>query len=165
MAGAASKAAVALKDTGMDQGLALIVVGAMTITGPLLLAGMTAVIRRGERHEDRLDRLAVAEAVAEVAKEAKTTSVRTESQLKEIHTLVNSGMTASIQGELDRTKIALVLHRRIRDMSAIAGIPDTEDDMAAVVEAQKHIKQLESVLADRQVKLAEADAARLKGTP
>lgn len=133
----------------------------MTLMGPLLLAGPSALIRRRERRDDRTDRLEVARAVAEVAKQAGVASRRTDSKLDQIHILVNSEMTARWQAELDRTKTSLVLLRKIRNMSAIAGINDTEEDIAAVEEAEKHIREIEIVLADRQAqtKIGEAEVA------
>jgi hypothetical protein len=176
----------------MDQGIAVLIVGGLAFASPVLLTMLQGRTRRAERVEDfaRQDAIAAkADAVAEqaaiaakllhssqqltiaktdeVAAVARTNAADTASQLKQIHTLVNSDMTAARQGELDQTKITLVGLNTIIEMAKAMGHEPTAAQLDAVAITEKHIIELEAILADRlaQMKIVEAeigDAAQAK---
>jgi len=136
----------------MDGAVAIVIAAAISCAGPLLLDWRTGKRRIEERREDFARQDAVAAA-------AKIVATNTASQLRQIHTLVNSDMTAARQGELDQTRLSLILLRKIVAMGAIAGRSATVDELAAIEETEKRITELEGILADRlaQLKIVEAE--------
>ena len=145
----------------MDAAVAIVVAAAIACAGPLLLDWRTGRRRALERAEDFARQDAVARKVDQVAADAKVATVETASQLRQIHTLVNSDMTAARQGELDQTRVSLILLRKVVAMAETAGRVATADELAAIEETEKRVTELESILADRlaQMKIVEAEMA------
>lgn len=90
----------------------------------------------------------------------ETTSV-TNAKLDQIHTLVNSNMTAAMQSELDATKRELAMMNEVIDLKKAAGRPPTQDVLSTLEITKAKISELEAQLADRlkQTKLAETQLA------
>lgn len=138
----------------MDAAAAVVIAAVIACAGPLLLDWRTGKRRTAERKEDfaRQDAVALA---------AKSANVETQSQLRQIHTLVNSDMTAARQGELDQTRVSLILLRKLATVAEHAGREATEEERAAIDATEKRIKELEAILADRlaQMEIVEAEQA------
>jgi hypothetical protein len=99
----------------------------------------------------------VAREVREVARLTSLSANDTKVQLRKIHTLVNSDMTASRQETLDQTRVTLMVLRRL---VASSGDPNI-DDIAAIDSAERRIKELEGILADRLFQLRESEGNQL----
>lgn len=96
----------------------------------------------------------------EVARVAAATATDHQSQLKQIHILVNSDMTAARQGELDQTRITLVMLKKIVAMNVRDNRPPNAEDLTAILTTEARINELQAILADRlvQTKAIEAEA-------
>src|SRR6478609_5634138 len=94
------------------------------VVAPLLLAWLLGKQRTRERIEDYKRQDQVAEQVAQVAKNAKITTDSTDKQLRQIHTLVNSDMTAARQSELEQTRLTLTMLKRLVENES----PNAEDE-------------------------------------
>jgi flagellar biosynthesis GTPase FlhF len=134
----------------MDRGIIIAVIA--TIISPLILSWATGRQRRKEKVQDwaREDEVARRAQVAadnllagqtEATRQAKKAAAATKSALKEIHTLVNSDMTAARQSELTQTRALLVLMQAQTD--------PTESDIAAMDAQEIRVAELENILADR----------------
>jgi hypothetical protein len=160
-----------------------VTVGAVVIstTGLTYLTNRT---RRAEKVEDWARQDAVAAQAAEaarllleqqrattaaaerVARVTAETSADAAEQLKAIHTLVNSDMTAARSGELAQNRLLLVALKKVIELDRAAGRPPTKDDREAVTGVELRIAELEAVLADRlaaQRKVEAAAAAAAEG--
>lgn len=170
----------------MDASLALLLTGAMAsgvaIISPIILNLLHQRDRRQERAIDFARQDAVAKRTQEVAAKllaaqqvtiaktdevavaAKLSSAITATQLKQIHILVNSDMTAARQGQLDQTRQTLILLKKIVTMAGEIGRPPSTDELLEIDETEKRIASLEAILADRlqQLKLVEAEQAAEK---
>jgi hypothetical protein len=103
---------------------------------------------------------AVAAQVARsVAAATKADVSETHAQLKQIHTLVNSDMTAARQGELNQARLTLVMLRRIVALTEAAGRDITSAELSEIERTEQRIAELEAIIADRmtQFRLAEAE--------
>ena len=89
----------------------------------------------------------------EVARLAAAAAAATDSQLRQIHTLVNSDMTAARQSELDQTRITLIMLRKVVALHEAAGRAPTADDLAAIETTEGRVRELEAILADRLVQM------------
>ncbi len=86
-------------------------------------------------------------------------------QGKKIHILVNSDMTAARTNERDQTKLTLMALRRVQALTINLGLPQNDDELVAIEQAEKRILELDAMLADRlaaQHKVEDADAAKDK---
>jgi hypothetical protein len=115
-----------------------------------LAANQAEVMRRGD----------------EVARLAAKSQAETNTQLKQIHTLVNSDMTAARQEELNQTRQALDALQRIIARDYEDERAPSEADLAAVVEKEARIEELTAILADRRVQqlVVEKEQAEAKTT-
>ena len=162
----------------MDAAVAIVVAGGMAFASPLFLNYLTTRTRRRERAEDfarqdevarearevarqareaavllsRAQELTIAK-TDEVAETARVESAKTTSALKQIHTLVNSDMTAARQGELNQARTTLTALRAIIELGENVGRPVTVDQLAAIEETEKRITELEQILADRMTQM------------
>ncbi len=95
----------------------------------------------------------------EVAEAARQSNIQVTDQLRTIHTLVNSDMTAARQGELDQVRLNLVTLRKIVALMAASGKEASDEDEVAIEAAVARIKELEGILADRaaQARVIEAE--------
>ncbi len=75
-------------------------------------------------------------------------------KLEQIHTLVNSNLSAALQGELDQTRRILILLRRIEAMTS--GEP-TAEEHSVIEQTKLRIAELETTLADRATQTTIAD--------
>lgn len=98
------------------------------------------------------------EAVAKTAEETK-------GQLKIIHTLVNSTLTASMQGLLDSTKRELVLLLEIGELKKAHNVEPSADAAGVIEETRKAIAELTITLDARHrataVAAVEAETAKI----
>lgn len=131
----------------------ILVAAMIAIVGPLLLAYLTGRQRHAEKVEDYARQDAVAAKAEEAArlllaqnKRVAKSSESTRAQLKEIHTLVNSNMTAAMQAQLVALKGQLVLMHRLAE--AKKGAP-TEDELGAIRGVEGQIQELETTLTER----------------
>jgi hypothetical protein len=95
----------------------------------------------------------------EVARLAAENADRADTKLNQIHTLVNSDMTAARQSELDQTRAMLVVLKRVTALAALRGEHADPEDLDAIARTEKRISSLEAILADRMVQLREVEAA------
>ena len=160
----------------MDPGIVIAIIA--TVVSPLLLAYATGRQRRKEKIEDwaredlvavkaqeAADRLLAAQEETirrtdEVAIQAETTATETKESLKEIHTLVNSDMTAARQNELTVTKALLVLMQKNVQGDKDAGLPPSESDLAAIDATEVRILELQQILNDRHDAQARVNSER-----
>ncbi len=108
---------------------------------------------------------AVAASAAKLIETANRADVaETHFQLSQIHTLVNSEMTAARQEALDQTRLTLMLMRKIADAARSAGQEVTVDELAAIERTEGRIIELEAVLSDRMTKMRTVEAEVLRKT-
>jgi hypothetical protein len=108
----------------------------------------------------------------EVAKLAADSDLRISDQLraideqgKKIHILVNSDMTAARTNERDQTRLTLIALRRVQALSVKLGMPATDDENKAILDAEARIAELDRILADRHAaQLAVEAEAKTFGT-
>lgn len=133
----------------MDAAAAILVAATLSCAGPVYLDWRTNARLARNRTEDMVRQDEVARKVDGVASAARIVSDDTASQLRQIHTLVNSDMTAARQGELDQTRISLFLLRKIGMMAQAAGHAATAEEAGAIAAAEERVKELEGIIADR----------------
>jgi hypothetical protein len=85
----------------------------------------------------------------EVARLAAERGAAQSAQLRDIHVLVNSDMTAARQEALDQTRLTLLALEKLVQLDRAAGREPTDADLAAVDEAKVRVDELQAVLADR----------------
>lgn len=100
----------------------------------------------------------------EVARLAAKNQAIMTTQLIQIHTLVNSDMTAARQELLDQTRITLMMLRTIISDDVQAGRPSRPDDLQAITDTERRIDTLRAILADRlaQQKIVEREQQEAK---
>lgn len=148
------------------------------VVSPLVLVLLTGYIRRKEKAQDyeRQDAVAkvlmerqdrAAAAVAKVAstlevntKTAAETSEATQTQLKAIHTLVNSNMTTEMKNNLDTTRRELVLLNHVVDLDRAAGREPSVETLAEIKSTEDKIVELQSAVADRLEKTQQIEATK-----
>lgn len=101
----------------------------------------TIIIAMGDR--GHRSSLRLAEAANRIARESVN------SQLRQIHTLVNSDMTAARQGELNQTLVTIIVMKRLRAVNLAAGLSVAEDDLI-ISNTEMRAEELRGVLADRR---------------
>jgi hypothetical protein len=118
-------------------GVALIV-GVFGFLGPYLLK------RQDWKRQDDVAKR-VAEAAVLLVESGKTTNTK----LDEIHTLVNSNMTESMQAELAATVRELATLQEVVHLKESTGQSPSDDTRVAIQVAKGRIAELRAVLADR----------------
>ena len=172
----------------MDQTLIVFIVAIFSsIVSPLVLVSATAFIHRKERAEDFKRQDAVAAKAAAVAVKAETaaellsaaqqvtitntedvrvaaasSAADTKTQLKQIHTLVNSDKTAAMQALLDQTQLTLVGLREIVALVKKGRGKPTAATLSAIETAEEHIAQLTAELVDREHQAVAVEAEKQK---
>lgn len=147
-----------------------LIVAVPAMLSPLLLSWLTNRNSRRDREQEweRQDRVAeraaeasrkllarqdTAIAVQEEALRAATTDrALTQSQLKALHTLGNSGLTAALKAELNSTRRELTALREIMTLKVAAGRPSNGNTKVVIEMAERRIEELETNLADRKSK-------------
>jgi hypothetical protein len=136
-------------------GILVLVVG---FGSPAILAVVTGRQNRRAQQAnwDRQDELEERQNVKlGVVKDALVQSTdATNGQLVAIHGLVNSNLTASMQSDLDQTKVSLVALERLLGESE-----PTVDELAAIKATKAKIGELEAQLQDRLTHAQAADDA------
>lgn len=158
--------------------VAAIVALPATVT-PLLLAAISgrAAARAKQQDYDRQDVVAAQliarqDLVTEQARQtartllasndriavvARETADRLGGKLEQIHTLVNSNLTAEMNGRLIATKGQLAGLREVVELKRLAGHKPTEDALEAIIAIEKVIGELETTLAERASQTLVAD--------
>lgn len=77
------------------------------------------------------------------------TTRKNSDQLRVIHTLVNSTLTAALQAELDSTRREEMLLRELLSMREDSGAQVSDDQRAALGAVQRKIQELTAAMADR----------------
>jgi hypothetical protein len=127
-------------------------ISAFSITmAPLLLSNLNNRQRRAEKIEDYTRQDQVAAKAAEAAhlllaenRRVAASAAQTHAQLSQIHVLVNSNMTAAMQGQLVALKGQLVLMERLAERTV-----SSVDELAAIAAVEAQIAELEANLRDR----------------
>ena len=143
---------------------ALLVALMATVISPAILAiisnHLTSRQRRAEKKLDWAREDAVAEQAEKaaklllqsnvaVAKSAADNAEKVLFGLERIHTLVNSDMTAARSEQRDQARLTLAGLRTIIRLDEDAGREPSQDDLDAIDAAEKTIKKLDTILADR----------------
>lgn len=81
----------------------------------------------------------------------------TTARLNQIHILVNSTLTASMQAQLDSNRRELVVMQEMADMRRRAGVEVTEDWHAATAALQRRIDDLSITMRERESQARAAD--------
>jgi len=133
-----------------------LIVAVPAMLSPLLLAWLTNRNLRQVKEQDWARQDVVAVQVAEAARLLKentrivtVASAETHQQLKTIHTLVNSTLTAAMQGRLDANRKGIGLMRRVIAMNKAINIEPSTDALAEIDASEKEIASLEMEIADR----------------
>ena len=148
---------------------------AATVISPAILALITNLLtsrqRRAEKlldweREDKVARVAAEAARLLVANNdvvARTAAV-TNGKLDQIHTLVNSNMTAAMRAELEATIEKLKLMRQIVDRDKADNIKVLPEALRAISEVEIKIGELQASLNDRlrQTQIADQKIADQK---
>jgi len=82
---------------------------------------------------------------------------RNSEQLRVIHTLVNSTLTAALQAELDSTRREEMLLRELLSMREDSGATVSDDQRAALGAVQRKIGELSRAMEDRRMQNRAAD--------
>jgi ABC-type multidrug transport system fused ATPase/permease subunit len=81
-------------------------------------------------------------------------AVVTQGQLKQIHTLVNSNMTAAMQGQYDATERELTMMLEVIALKKAAGHEPNIETLALVEATKGKISQLSAAITDRATQAA-----------
>lgn len=157
------------------------------LVAPSLLAVFQQYFRRQEKQQDWDRQDKVAEQAAQAAqlllerqtisarkvdeaasllkennKAVAVTAAETQGQLRQIHTLVNSNMTAAMQSEMDQREIALALMNEVIDLKKSSGIQPSTETKATLEQMAASIDELNAKLSDRlnQQTIATAEAIK-----
>lgn len=148
-----------------DTVILALIVAVPAMLSPLLLAVLTNRNQRRVKLDDYARQDVVAARLIasndEIATTAKATAEKLGGQLQQIHTLVNSNLTAEMQARLEATRGQLVLMTEVIDLKRVAGHEPTEDASILLGKTKSTIAELEATLADRlkQTTVADAEAA------
>ena len=125
----------------MDLNLTLgaILICFATIVTPLLVA------RQSFRRQD------------EVAARLEKASLKTNTKLDVIHTLVNSNMTAAMQSELDAITRELAMMLEVIELKKANGLEPSKKALAALDTTQSKLTELTNQLEDRRKSTILAD--------
>lgn len=139
--------------------LAMIVAASSTF-GPVIVATVTARIKRNEKKEDqeharteRNENYArqdlVAKRLQEATERAASKAQETNNKLDVIHTLVNSNLTAAMQSEHDAIVRELAMIYEVIDLKKKAGHKPTVEALAAVKSTETRLSELHEQIAER----------------
>jgi len=131
-----------------------------TTASPIILSVITANQRRKEKVEDYSRQDAVAAQAAEaarllldanerVARQSAASASETQSQLKQIHTLVNSNLTQEMEARLVALDAQLVLTQEVMRLNSVAGVVTPEAAKDALANLQRTADGLRLSLAER----------------
>ena len=97
----------------------------------------------------------------EAAERAEASAAVRDAKLDQIHTLVNSNLTAALKDQLDARKAMLALLLETVGTKKEIGAEPSADMMALIDDAQKKVAELEAVMLDR-LKQTDMATARLE---
>lgn len=141
----------------MNQAVTLgIVVAFAGMIGPVLLAIVGSRSRRAEKEQDWAREDEVAARAAKTAAALLAATDRTGAKVEQvdgkvdvIHTLVNSGMTAAIESELEATVLSLASMREVAALRKETGRKPSTSTLAAIKAAEQRLALLRKTLAER----------------
>lgn len=96
-------------------------------------------------HDLKADKQDLSNGLVEVARVAKEGADSVNSQLKQIHTLVNSNLTAAIRGELTAVQSNLLALRKLEKLNPAT----TPEELGAIKSLERREKELTDTLAER----------------
>lgn len=145
-----------------DVVIVALVVGVTGVITPALLAYLAGRQRRDDKREDWARQDAVAEQVADAAAKAAIaaelllaanervaeSATASLDKLEVIHTLVNSNMTAVLQGELTAVEAQRATLIEVIELKRAGGIP-VDEPVAALEALDARLAELRAVLTDR----------------
>lgn len=94
--------------------------------------------------------------VKQLKVDREETAIAQSAQLKQIHSLVNSNLTASKQNELASYESNLLSLQELVDLKVKNGVPVTRETQSAMVLMKSKIAELNAELADRRQQTSEA---------
>lgn len=97
-------------------------------------------------HEEQLRAIEHTDEVARIAREGHEA---TDGQLKEIHTLVNSNMTAEMQRALDATEGQLVLMKELVRVNKKSGARPSAATLEQIKATEAKVEEMRAAIADR----------------
>jgi len=115
----------------------------------VILTLVQAWISRGKEKRDYDRQDLVAQRVEKVATLAEEADRRTQANLKEIHILVNSDMTAARTAERDAMKLLVVALKQVVTANVKLEIPSPSELIDEIARAEGRIVELDGILADR----------------
>lgn len=141
---------------GGQGGQTLAIALVVAVIGPMFLSWLTHrnAMRMKQQEWDRQDKVAadlrayqetVTKGLDDVAKVQKETKDSTDSQLKQIHTLVNSNLTAAMRGELTAVQSNLLALRKLESLNPSS----TPEELGAIKSLETRERELSDTLAER----------------
>lgn len=97
-------------------------------------------------HQEQLRAIEHTDEVARIAREGHEA---TDGQLKEIHTLVNSNMTAEMQRALDATEGQLVLMKELVRVNKKAGTRPSASTLEQIKATEAKVEEMRAAIAER----------------
>lgn len=132
-----------------DQVYLALIVAIPTFLSPLIMAWLTSRNLRKVKEQDWARQDAVAARLKENNESVATLATQSHNQLKVIHRLVNSTLTAALQARLDANKKALALMHQIIEMNRLSGVEPSTDALADIAASEKEVEDLELNIAER----------------
>ncbi len=143
----------------------LLVAVVVSVIAPVI---QSHFVNRARRYEKKLDWQRQDEVAAKAEEAAKLLLAANElvaenanvinGKLDQIHTLVNSNMTAAMKAELEATVQKLVLMRKIVDRDRADDIKVLPEALKAIRDVEEKIEELTATLNDRLRQTAIADS-------
>ena len=130
------------------------------LVGPTILAVVAFLIARANKREDWRRQDLVASMLVNSSQAVTVQLDGLKAGQKEIHTLVNSDMTAARNAELEQTEVALLALEEIVTLKLATGVQSTEAAHAKIDATKARITELKLILADRAAAQATADEER-----
>ena len=138
-----------------------IVAAFVTIVTPLLTVFASSYSRRSDRAEDRKDRAEAAKLLVEsnatiaahvtkVAEVAEKADERTNNQLKQIHTLVNSNLTNEMRGRLRATQRDLASMQENVRLTIALRLEPMQELLTAIESTKQEIVEVSAALMERE---------------
>lgn len=134
-----------------------IIAAIVGIGGSLLTGHAAANTVRDAKREDwkRQDEMAAraersADRIVEVNERAVVIGEHNAGQLEQVHTLVNSQMTAAKKGERDSVEVTLTLLREVAELRRASGQEPTARALATILATETKLADLNAVIVERE---------------
>jgi hypothetical protein len=133
----------------------------IAIISPSILAVLTAAI---QNHFRTIEKKKDWEREDEVARRAKVASEQVQGQLRQIHTLVNSNLTASMKGELEATMAKLVVLRKLAGRDLRDNIIVSATDKKEITDTERRVNEMTATLNERLKQTETAEKQRISSS-